>query len=219
MLAGCGAKRTTRTSTPPPPPSASNGPSGPITVPKDAKPIYVETGMASWYGGPYHNRRAADGSVYDMHAATAAHRTLPLNTVVRVTNLETRRSTLVRITDRGPFVEHRIIDLSMAAAKEVDVYRAGVAPVKLEVLQTPSPLFKGGRWAVQIGAFDEEDDARKLKDKLTRRYPDTRVLAFVSPVGKWWVRVRVPDDERARAQEVARDTHPPQGDVFLVRLD
>ncbi|HXE89789.1 MAG TPA: septal ring lytic transglycosylase RlpA family protein [Terriglobales bacterium] len=179
----------------------------------------METGLASWYGGPYHNRRASDGSVYDMHAATAAHRTLPLGSIVRVTNLETRRSTLVRITDRGPFVERRIIDLSLAAAKEVDVYRPGVAPVKVEVLQTPSPLFKGGRWAVQIGAFDDEDGAVKLKDKLARRYPDSRVLAFVSPVGKWWVRVRVPDDDRKQALEVAHHAQPSQGQTFLVRLD
>jgi rare lipoprotein A len=218
VLAGCGAKRTTRSSAPPPPAPSSTS-SAKISVPKDAKPIYIETGLASWYGGPYHNRRAADGSVYDMHAPTAAHRTLPLNTIVRVTNLETRRSTLVRITDRGPFVDRRIIDLSMAAAKEVDVYRAGVAPVKVEVLQTPSPLFQGGRWAVQIGAFDDEDRAVKLKNNLTRRYPDSRVLAFVSPVGKWWVRVRVPDDDRKQAQQIARSTTPSQGQTFLVRLD
>jgi len=153
-----------------------------------------------------------------MRQLTAAHRTLPLNTVVRVVNLASGRSVLVRITDRGPFVEGRILDLSLAAAKQIDVWRPGVARVRLEVLRSPLPLDAGGRWAVQIGAFDDPQDAARLKEKLARRYPSARVLQFRGPTGEW-LRIRVPDDDRRRAQEVARSLHSLPGGVFLVRLD
>ena len=183
------------------------------------KPLSVETGKASWYGAPYHNRRSSNGEIYDMHAMTAAHRTLPLGSIVRVTNLKTDHSTIVRITDRGPFVEGRIVDLSLAAAKQADIWQAGVAQVRLEVLRTPVPFNSGGRWAVQIGSFTDESSARSLAGRLTRRYKTAKVLSFGSPVGDWWVRVRVSQDDRKRAEEVARDTHTAEGKVFLVRLD
>ena len=179
----------------------------------------METGLASWYGAPYHNRRSSDGGVYNMHALTAAHRTLPLGSIVRVTNVKTGSSAVVRITDRGPFIPGRILDLSQAAAKKVDVWAAGVAMVRLEVLRTPVPLNSGGRWAVQIGAFEKEHAADKLADHLSRHYQTARVLCFSSPVGDWWVRVRVQDDDRKRAEEVANATRTPEGEVFLVRLD
>ena len=162
--------------------------------------------MASWYGAPYHNRRGSNGEVYDMHAMTAAHRTLPLGSLVRVTNLKTGHSAVVRITDRGPFVAGRILDLSLAAAQALDVYLPGVAKVRLEVLQTPAPLEASGRWAVQIGSFADEKNANDLADHLQRRYHTAKVLCFVSPVGAWWVRVRVLDDDRERAEALARET-------------
>jgi rare lipoprotein A len=190
-----------------------------IPVPADARPVLVETGLASWYGAPYHNRRGSNGEVYDMHAMTAAHRTLPLGSIVRVTNVKTGHSTVVRITDRGPFVGERILDLSLAAAKKVDVWLPGIAMVRVEVLQTPAPLDTGGRWAVQIGAFNEEDAASELADHLSRRYHTAKVLHFSSPVGDWWVRVRVQNDDRKRAEEVVHDTQTPEGKIFLVRLD
>lgn len=154
-----------------------------------------------------------------MHALTAAHLTLPLGSVVRVTNVKTGHSTVVRITDRGPFVEGRLIDLSYAAAKEVDVWQPGIATVKLEVLSTPVPLNQGGRWAVQIGGFDHKKEASELADHLTRRYHTAKITSFCSPVGAWWVRVRVLDDDRTRAQEVAHATTTSEGAIFLVRLD
>ena len=190
-----------------------------ITVPEGTKPLSVETGKASWYGAPYHNRRSSNGEIYDMHELTAAHRTLPLGSTVRVTNLKTGHSTVVRITDRGPFIEGRIVDLSLAAAKQADVWQAGVAQVRLEVLRTPVPFDSGGRWAVQIGSFHKESAAKYLADRLSRRYKTAKVLRFSSPVGDWWVRVRVLKDERKRAEEVARDTQTLEGKVFLVRLD
>jgi rare lipoprotein A len=175
--------------------------------------------MASWYGPPYHNRKASNGEVFDMNAMTAASLTLPLGAIVRVTNVKTGDSALVRINDRGPFVEGRILDLSMAAAKKIDLWRAGVAQIKLEVLKTPSPLETGGRWCVQIGSLQDEDSAAALQEHLQRRYRTAKVIKFLSPVGVWWVRVRVADDDRSRAEELARETQPTEGTVFLVRLD
>jgi rare lipoprotein A len=190
-----------------------------IEVPAGATPVFEETGMASWYGAPYHNRRGSNGEVYNMHAMTAAHRTLPLGSIVRVTNPKTGHTAVVRITDRGPFVEGRILDLSFAAAKALDVYLPGVAKVRLEVLKVPSPLATGGRWAVQIGSFADEKNASEVADHLQRRYRTAKVLRFASPVGDWWVRVRVLEDNRERAQTLARETKTPEGSVFLVRLD
>ena len=190
-----------------------------LSVPEGTKPLSVETGKASWYGTPYHNRRSSNGQIYDMNQLTAAHLTLPLGSTVRVTNLKTGHSTIVRITDRGPFVKGRIVDLSLAAAKQADVWKAGVAPVRLEVLRTPVPSDHGGRWAVQIGSFQDEDDADKLASRLTRRYKTAKVLRFSSPVGDWWVRVRVLKDDRKRAEEVAHETQADAVKVFLVRLD
>jgi rare lipoprotein A len=154
-----------------------------------------------------------------MHAMTAAHRTLPLGSIVRVTNVKTGHSALVRITDRGPFIPGRVLDLSLAAARKVDVYLPGVAEVKVEVMQTPSPIDTGGKWAVQIGGFPHEDAASKITDRLKRRYQTAKVLKFASPAGDWWVRVRVLDDDRERAHRLAAETTTPEGAVFLVRLD
>lgn len=188
-------------------------------IPADAKPLWSETGVASWYGAPYHNRRGSNGEIYDMHAMTAAHRTLPLGSVVRVTDLKTEASAIVRITDRGPFIEGRVIDLSQAAAQQIGMIQRGTAEVRIDVLQTPVPMDSGGRWAVQIGAFEGEDAARELAAHLSHRYRTANVLTFNSPVGDWWVRVRVKDDLRARAEEIMRDTKTSEGAIFLVRLD
>lgn len=249
ILSGCGGKKQAKVSPPPPPPMAApatiptQNPSAPkkpgvppssveqkeqertddaasaLSIPEGTKPLSVETGKASWYGAPYHNRRSSNGQIYDMNQLTAAHLTLPLGSTVRVTNLKTGHSTIVRITDRGPFVKGRIVDLSLAAAKQADVWKAGVAPVRLEVLRTPEPFDHGGRWAVQIGSFQDEDDADKLASRLTRRYKTAKVLCFSSPVGDWWVRIRVLKDDRKRAEEVAHETQADADKVFLVRLD
>jgi rare lipoprotein A len=231
LLSGCGGRKQARVQVPPPPPIPQEKPAPvpapagttaedeKIEVPSGAKPILEETGMASWYGAPYHNRRGSNGEVYNMHAMTAAHRTLPLGSIVRVTNVKTGHSAVVRITDRGPFVEGRIVDLSLAAAKALDVYLPGIAKVRLEVLNSPSPLEAGGRWAVQIGSFAHEKNAGDLAKHLQRRYQTAKVLKFPSPVGDWWVRVRVLDDDRRRAESLAHETATAEGSVFLVRLD
>jgi rare lipoprotein A len=231
LFAGCGHKRT-EVSVPPPPSLPQTQPAPPaetahsreeknetIEVPSGIKPIFEQTGIASWYGAPYHNRRGSNGEVYDMNAMTAAHLTLPLGSIVRVTNLKTGHSTLLRITDRGPFVEGRIIDLSLAAAKALDVYLPGTAQVRVEVLEAPVALDRGGKWAVQIGGFPHEQGAAELADHLQRRYQTAKVLKFPSPTGDWWVRVRVLNDDRQRAQDVVRETQIAEAPVFLVRLD
>jgi rare lipoprotein A len=188
-------------------------------IPAGATPLATETGRASWYGPPYHNRRGSNGEVYNMHAMTAAHRTLPLGSIVRVTNLKTGHAALVRITDRGPFIPGRILDLSLAAARKLDVYLPGIADVKVEVMQTPAPLETGGKWAVQIGGFPDEEAAAKLAEHLTHRYRTAKVLKFASPAGDWWIRVRVLDDDHDRAKDLAAETETTEGAVFLVRLD
>jgi len=175
--------------------------------------------MASWYGPPYHNRRGSNGEIYNMNAMTAAHLTLPLGSIVRVTNVKTGHSALLRITDRGPFVEGRILDLSLAAAKALDVYGPGTARVRLEVLEAPAALDTGGRWAIQIGSFADKESAAELADRLQRRYQTAKVLKFPSPTGDWWVRVRVVNDDRMRCQQLVRETEPAEAPVFLVRLD
>jgi rare lipoprotein A len=233
LLAGCGGRKTTTTKLPPPPPisttsstekSKVESPAKPSAQPEaefgpDSKPLLTQTGMASWYGPPYHNRRSANGEIFDMNQLTAAHLTFPMNSIVRVTNLKTHHSTVVRITDRGPFVPDRVIDLSAAAAKAVDVWRPGTAPVRLDLLKTPNELGIPGRWCVQIGAIKSEKEALHLKEKLIRRYRTAQVLEFRSPVGDYWVRVRVTADDKRRAEEVARENSAPEGNVFLVRLD
>jgi rare lipoprotein A len=243
-LSSCGHSREERTDLPPPPPTpkpsaTTSRPAGaakhdrlPVggseeesadlaepTLPAGAKPLATETGRASWYGPPYHNRRGSNGEVYNMHAMTAAHRTLPLGSIVRVTNLKTGQAALVRITDRGPFIPGRVLDLSLAAARQLDVYQPGIAEVKVEVMQTPAPLETGGKWTVQIGGFPHEEAAAKLADHLKHRYRTAKVLKFASPAGDWWVRVRVLDDDHGRAQKLVAETKTSEGAVFLVRLD
>ena len=245
LLSACGHPKQARVSVPPPPPPESTGEAPPVqpsanipasenapaakrelepnlaepTIPADAKPIVTEKGIASWYGPPYHNRRGSNGEIYNMHAMTAAHRTFPLGSIVRVTNVKTGSKALVRITDRGPFIPGRILDLSLAAAKKVDVWQPGIAEVKVELMQTPVPLDSGGKWAVQIGGFPDEHAANKLADHLERRYRTANVLRFKSPAGDWWIRVRVQDDDRSRAYKLAAETRTPDGAVFVVRLD
>ena len=230
FLAACNHKPATVSvpSAPPIPSSSARGtapttadsiPTETIPAPPDAKPILVETGIASWYGPPYHNRRGSNGEIYDMHAMTAAHRTLPLGSIVRVTNVNGGESCVVRITDRGPFIEGRILDLSRAAAENLGLVQKGTGQVRLEVLTTPASIETGGKWAVQIGGFGHEESARDFAGHLSRKYHTAKVLTFNSPAGDWWVRVRVKDDLRARAEEVMHDAKVSEGGIFLVRLD
>jgi rare lipoprotein A len=242
MASGC-HRETTRAYQPPPPPATNtaanhdgrgarpteSGADSTEVVPPPApvpnsfgKPVSTEIGLASWYGPPYAGRKGADGTVYDQNAMTAAHLTLPMGTMVRVTNLTNNQSVVVKITDRGPFVRGRIIDLSLAAAKATGVYRAGVAKVKVEAFAAPvrANADPGGRWCVQIGAFTRESDAVKLKEDLLRRYTTAKVIEFSGPTG-YWVRVSPKFPDKRNATEVADGIHPkdPAAEPYLIRTD
>ena len=155
----------------PPPagaPSARRHPSTRRHPPPAPAPIVQgEEGIASWYGHPYDGRRAASGEIYNMYAMTAAHRTLPFGTMVRVHDLENGDSVVVRINDRGPFVEGRIIDLSYAAAQAM--HMSGTALVRLQIL-SDGPDASGGLYSVQIGAFLDRNNAERLKHRIEKRF-------------------------------------------------
>ena len=122
------APSTPAPSTPAPPTAAPPAPARPSAA-------GVQTGKASWYGDAHQGKKTASGEIYDMHALTAAHRTLPFGTRVRVTNVDTGRSVVVRVNDRGPFAYGRLIDVSRAAARELGVFGAGLFTVRLEILE------------------------------------------------------------------------------------
>lgn len=179
-----------------------------------------EIGTASWYGPPYNNHRGADGTIYDQNAMTAAHRELPMGSIVRVTNLSNNQSVIVRITDRGPFIDGRIIDLSLAAAKEIDVYRPGTAKVRVEAYAPPAGSDPVGKWCVQIGAFLDQEDAIQLKNDLIQRYATAKVIEFAGPTGHW-VRINPKNDDKATVSQIADSIHIPDpgAQPYLVRLN
>lgn len=125
----------------------------------------VTTGTASWYGWQFHGRPTANGETYDMNGFTAAHRTLPFGTLVRVSLIDGSASVDVRINDRGPFVDDRIIDLSLSAARRLGMLRSGVAEVRLQVVGRPQPQ----RYVLQIGSFSSSGNARNLLRRLQAR--------------------------------------------------
>jgi rare lipoprotein A len=174
--------------------------------------------MASWYGPNYHAHRGANGEVYDQNGISAAHRTLPMGSLIRVTNLQTGQSAEMHVTDRGPFVPDRVIDLSAGAAKAVGVWRPGTARVRIDVYETPKPIDTGGRWCVQVGAFLSEGNAHQLEEHLEHKYQTANVIEFTGPTGHW-VRIRPANDDRGRAVELAKEIEPKEGEAYLVRLD
>jgi rare lipoprotein A len=161
-----------------------------------------EVGMASWYGAPHHGRRTASGEVFDMHQLTAAHRTLPFGTRLLVTNRDTSQSAEVRVNDRGPFVEGRILDVSYAAGRLLGAVGPGIIPVRVRVLSLPARSSSGdGPYTVQIGSFTTRTRAEALRDAVTGA-----TIAETSVAGETVYRVRVgayPD--RAQAAAAARD--------------
>jgi rare lipoprotein A len=182
------------------------------------QPILTEEGLATWYTAPYKGRKAANGQVFSDDAFTAAHRTLPMGSLIRVTNLKTGQQCAMRITDRGPFVDGRVIDLTIASAKATGIYRAGLAEVRIDVYQTPKPIDIGGRWCVQIGAFKNEENALELKEELLRMYPRANVIEFPGEAS-YWVRIRPEGDDRTQAEFIANRLRPAEGEAYLTRLD
>lgn len=127
---------------------------------------WSETGIASWYGPGFHGKRTASGEVYDMDDRTAAHKRLPFGTVVLVENLDNGRRTEVRINDRGPFVDDRVIDVSRAAARDIGMLGPGTARVRLSVVRMSEMLTCS---LVQVGAFSDLDNAGELEQRLRER--------------------------------------------------
>lgn len=182
------------------------------------KPVLSEEGLASWYTA-YEGRRQADGEPLENDVMTAANRTLPLGSLVVVTNLKTGQSGAMHITDRGPFIAGRIVDLSVASAKAVGIYRDGIDRVRLDVYETPKPIWTGGHWCVQIGAFTSERKAIRYKKKLIEKYPRATVIEFGAERGSYWVRITPQDENRAWSEYLARNLRPSEGVAFLTRLN
>jgi peptidoglycan lytic transglycosylase len=223
LVSGCGRRNSARLPAPP-------------AVP--AKIGATETGIASWYGVPYDGRRSASGEIFDMEMLTAAHRALPFQTWVEVTNLSNGKQVDVRITDRGPFVQGRVIDLSMAAARQIDMVRTGTARVRLKVITSPvnqppvnqpavsrppanaldHPEIRTSGYAVQVGAFSDPSRAASLRESLP--YKDARV---VEPHGErpgdpvlWRVLVGHALTMQA-ASALAADVEKATGQAFVVK--
>ncbi len=167
------------------------------------EPAHIQTGLASWYGPSFHGKTTSSREVYNMYDMTAAHRTLPFGTYVMVTNMNNGRSVIVKINDRGPFVEGRIIDLSYAAAQVLDVIVPGVIPVQIEVLADLTPPMSTQRYAVQVGSFIKKDNARSLQKNLKKTYKDIYVSLFKTPTQTYY-RVRIKASERNEAESIAR---------------
>ena len=208
---------------------------------------WIETGIASWYGVPYHGRKAANGETYDMNELTAAHRTLPFGSIVRVTNLSNGESVVLRITDRGPFIEGRIIDLSREGAKRIHLFVAGVAKVRVEVvaygparLSAPhatqpesaatrrveapvqpgfsEPSTQPASFAVQSGLFNDKAKAEALRARLLREYRPVDLVPREGERTQWRVLVGdKPTEEQAEA--LASELRRKAGEALVVRRD
>jgi rare lipoprotein A len=236
-ICACASRSSAPPSTPPPAPPRGETPAPPETAPGQPRPYKVfgrwyqpipdsagfrQQGLASWYGPDFHGKRASSGETYDMHALTAAHRTLPLGTLVRVRNLQTQRAVEVRINDRGPFVRERerIIDLSYAAARELGVVGPGTAPVEVVAIGTVpgsgSDLYSGN-FTFQVGAFANRDNAERLRAELNPRFGNAHVVEF-DRGDRVFYRVRVGrcsslDDATATEAQLMRNGFP---DAFAV---
>jgi rare lipoprotein A len=164
---------------------------------------YVQTGIASWYGAEFHGQTTSSREVYDMNDLTAAHNSLPLGTFVAVTNLNNGKSVVVRINDRGPFVKNRVIDLSYAAARAIDMIGPGTAPVRIEVLADISPPLEALQFSVQAGAFIQSANAEAMRRDLARQFAGVYVSTFETGRQVYY-RVRLRAKDRETAETLAR---------------
>jgi rare lipoprotein A len=209
VAAACGKKKV----------KAARGKPAPPPTPTPAVVGTVETGTASWYGHPYHGRPAADGEIYDMEKLVAAHRTLPFQTWVRVTNLSNSKTVEVRIIDRGPFVGGRIIDLSHAAAQAIEMIGPGVAQVRVEIIGAP-PIPEPAIFGVQVGAFVSRANADRLVADLQTRYGAAKLVARQGNTTMWRVivgRENSTENAETLAARIREAERVPQ--AFVVRVD
>ena len=212
--------RRTKVSSTPAPQNSAKGCCGAGS--KQAPPVavgYVEKGIASWYGVPYHGRPAADGEIYNMETLVAAHRTMPFNTWVRVTNLNNSKSVDVRVIDRGPFVGNRIIDLSKAAARQIDLIGPGTGEVKVEVISAPADIASNDFYTVQVGAYASYENADRVRAQYATRFGSAQLSLKQGSTPLYRVlvgRVRSMPDAGQLADRLRAETG---SGVFIVRLD
>jgi rare lipoprotein A len=208
LAAACGKKKA-RVAAPAPAPRARIG--------------STERGIASWYGKPYDGRPAADGEIYNMEQMVAAHRTLPFQTMVRVRNLTNDKTVDVRIIDRGPFVSNRIIDLSHAAARAIDLIGPGFANVELTIISGPSPSVTAAapaQFAVQVGAFRDRANADRMQQQMTTAYGAAKVIVRQGDPPLWRVLAGnepSPDAAETLASRIRQEQN--LSAAFVVRLD
>jgi rare lipoprotein A len=213
LLSGCGTRKRAQ-------------------LPAAARPGSSESGVASWYGLPYHGRRAANGEIYDMEKMTAAHRTLPFGTWLLVKNVSNGKTVTVRIIDRGPFVGGRILDLSHAAAVSIAMVGPGTAKVKYTVIAPPAggadasppppPQPAAGQFAVQVGAFADQRNAERLRSSMERRYGSARIVMRDGEPVTWRVlvgREASEEDAETLAGRIRTDPDAQSAGAFVVRLD
>ena len=180
---------------------------------------FRERGIASWYGQKFHGRKTASGEVYNMYDLTAAHKTLPLGTKVKVLNRSNNRTVVVKVNDRGPFVRGRIIDLSYAAAKKINMVGSGTAPVEIMAVGGTGGRvdYYTGNFTLQVGAFKDPDNARRLKNRLDRSFKNAHIVKADTVNGLFY-RVRVGRcstlKEARRYEAILNDRGFPQ--VFIV---
>ncbi|MBP1708866.1 MAG: RlpA-like lipoprotein precursor [Deltaproteobacteria bacterium] len=197
---------------------------------------FVEYGKASWYGKDFHGRPTSSGEIYNMYGRTAAHKLLPLDTVVKVTNLTNQKTLILPVNDRGPFVKGRVIDLSYGAARDLDMVGPGVVDVKVEALAREvgnvkgrdgfTPLvevqdFRRGEFTIQVGAFESQQNASKLAERLRGSLDEVRITAYEDATGKTFHRVQVSKSETLDQAEAMEKKLEAMGfaDAFKVRME
>jgi len=230
LLSGCHHHKKVAQTPPPPAPAPAAAPTAPEaapepnvpapTVPAPSVPEYGETGIASWYGHPFHGRATTSGEIYDMEQMTAAHRTLPFGTMVRVHDLDNQKTVDVRINDRGPFVDGRIIDLSHAAARAIEMIGPGIANVRLEILSQP-PQLAPALFGVQVGAFRNRENAEHLRTLMESKYGSARVVSRADTPGFWHVvvgRETTQDGAVALSARICRENSSISA-ALVVRID
>ena len=193
----------------------------------DSATDFRERGIASWYGNKFHGNKTSNGEIYDMYTMTAAHKRLPLPSYVRVTNLNNNRSVVVRVNDRGPFHQGRIIDLSYVAAHKLGIDKVGTAPVEIVALKGGKVTASlnnsqhGELIAVQVGAFSLRASAQRVKGELLRLATVPVSISEVSSGGKNLFRVRLgPFDNLSTARDwIHKLDQMSFGQASLVYLD
>ena len=200
-LAGCGRARAVNVQAPPAPVVGT-----------------TEDGVANWYGEPYHGRPTSSGETYDMNRLTAAHRTLPFGTRVRVRHAESGRQVEVRINDRGPFVEDRVIDLSRAAGRQIGLIGSGTARVRLRILGLPETI-SGGFFVVQVGSFRSRDNAERLRQELAERHGVVLIRSYDSASGRFYRVLAGREAGQAGAEALASQLRMRGYRPLVVRVD